>query len=166
MRTQSARSRQAGSTLIISMIMLVLLTLFVISAINSSTVNLRVVGNTQSQEEARAAAQMAIETFVSNFANFYPTPAAAPATGYDINNDGTADYSVVISTASCRAARQQIPPRTVDCANGVKSGVYCWDTVWDITAVATDAKSGASQSVTQGVSIIFPPAFVPATAGC
>ena len=48
------------------MIMLVLLTLFVLSAINSGTINLRISGNTQAQDEARAAAQQAIEQVVSS----------------------------------------------------------------------------------------------------
>ena len=161
-----ARARQAGSTMIISLIMLVLLTLFVLSAISSSTVNLRIAGNVQAQDEARGAGQQAIERFVSSYANFYPTPASAPATGYDVNNDGTADYSVAVSSAVCKSARQQIPPRSIVCANGVKSGVYCWDTIWEVTAVSSDTRTGASQSVTQGVAITFPPAFVPSTAGC
>ena len=160
------RSREAGSTLLVSVIMLVLLTLFVLSAINSSLINLRIAGNTQAQDEARAAGQQAIEQFVSSYANFYPTPASVPSTGYDINNDGTADYQVSIATAACKSARQQIPPRSTVCANGVKSGVFCWDTTWEVTAVATSSKTGTSQSVTQGVSITFPPAFVPTSAGC
>lgn len=166
MTVAPARSRQDGSTMIISLIMLVLLTLFVLSAINSSTVNLRVSSNVQAQDEARAAGQRALEQFVSSYANFYPTPASLPATGYDINNDGVADYSVSVSTAVCKSARRQIPPRSTACANGVKSGVYCWDTLWEVTATASDTKSGATQSVTQGVAITFPPAFVPSTAGC
>lgn len=160
------RSRQTGSTLLVSIIMLVLLTLFVLSAINSGIINLRIAGNTQAQDEARAAGQQAIEQFVGSYANFYPTPASMPSTGYDINNDGTADYQVSIATAACKSARQQIPPRSTVCANGVKSGVYCWDTTWEVTAVASDARTGTSQSVTQGVSITFPPAFVPTSAGC
>lgn len=165
MRSPS-RSRQSGSTMLVSIIMLVLLTLFVLSAISSSTINLRIAGNTQAQDEARAAGQQAIERFVSAYANFFPTPLAKPATGYDINNDGTSDYSVVIAAPACRSARRQVPPRTLDCANGVRSGVYCWDTQWDVTATASDTRTGTSQVVTQGVAIAFPPAFVPSTAGC
>lgn len=158
--------RQAGSTLIISMIMLVLLTLFVLSAINSGTLNMRIAGNTQSQDEARAAGQQAIEQFVSSYANFYPVAASAPSTNYNMNGDTTNPYAVSVSTPVCKSARQQIPPRTTACANGVKSGVYCWDTLWEVTAVSSDTRSGASQTVVQGVAITFPPAFVPASAGC
>lgn len=160
------RSGQTGSSLLVSIIMLVLLTLFVLSAINSGIINLRIAGNTQAQDEARAAGQQAIEQFVSSYANFYPIPAGMPSTGYDINNDGSADYQVSIATAICKSARQQVPPRSTVCANGVKSGVFCWDTTWEVTAVASSSRTGTSQSVTQGVSITFPPAFVPSSAGC
>jgi Tfp pilus assembly protein PilX len=159
---------QSGSALVVSLIMLTLLTLFVLSAINSGTSNLRVAGNTQSQDEARATAQQAIEQFVSSYVNFFPVPAALAATGYDINNDGAADYSVSIATPVCKRAAQQVPPRSVDCANGLKSTppLVCWDTLWDVTATATDAKTGAKQVITQGVSITFPPTFTPASVGC
>ena len=159
---------QSGSALVVSLIMLTLLTLFVLSAINSGTINLRVAGNTQSQDEARATAQQAIEQFISSYVNFFPVPAALAATGYDINNDGAADYSVSIATPVCKRAAQQVPPRSVDCANGLKSTppLVCWDTLWDVTATATDAKTGAKQVITQGVSITFPPTFTPASVGC
>ena len=166
LKTQFSR-RQCGSALIVSLIMLTLLTLFVLSAINSGTINLRVAGNMQAQDEARAAAQQAIEGFVTSYANFYPAPASAPATNYP-SGDGAVNYSVTVTTPVCKRAGQQIPPKPSipDCANGVKAGLYCWDTIWEVTATATDPKTGTSQVVTQGVSITFPPAFTPATVGC
>ena len=168
MTKRDRAAAQSGSALVVSLIMLTLLTLFVLSAINSGTINLRVAGNTQSQDEARATAQQAIEQFISSYVNFFPVPAALAATGYDINNDGAADYSVSIATPVCKRAAQQVPPRSVDCANGLKSTppLVCWDTLWDVTATATDAKTGAKQVITQGVSITFPPTFTPASVGC
>jgi Tfp pilus assembly protein PilX len=160
------RYGQRGSTLTISMIMLVLLTLFVLSAINSSTINLRIAGNTQSQDEARAAAQQAIETFVSSYANFYPAPAASAATTISINNHTSGNYTVTRTAPVCKSARQQIPARTVDCINGQKAGLVCWDTIWEISATATNTSTGVAQTVTQGVTLIFPPQVDPATLGC
>ena len=160
------RTRQTGISLVIGLIMLIMLTLMVISAINSGTTNLRISGNMQVQDEARSAAQQAIEAFVSSYANFYPTPAGKPATGYDINNDGTADYQVSVSTPVCKRAAQQIPPRLLSCASGAKYGLYCWDTMWEITAQADATKTGTTQKITQGIAITFPPAFVPASVGC
>ena len=160
------RSRQTGVALVIGMIMLILLTIIVVSAINSGMMGLRIAGNVQAQDEARALAQQAIEKHISNYANFYPTPLGVASTGYDINNNGTNDYNVVVATPVCKRAAHQIPPKTLQCASGVKTGVYCWDVLWEVKATATDTKSGTSQIVTQGVSITSPPDFLPSTVGC
>jgi Tfp pilus assembly protein PilX len=162
------RSRQAGVALVIGMIMLILLTIIVVSAINSGMMGLRIAGNVQAQDEARALAQQAIERHVSVYANFYPAPqpTTPTTTGYDINNDGTNDYNVTIATPVCKRAAHQIPPKTLQCASGVKSGIYCWDVLWEVKATATDVKSGVSQVVTQGTSITSPPDFQPSTVGC
>ncbi len=154
---------QDGSTLTISMIMLVLLTLFVLSAISSGMINLRIAGNTQAQDEARAAAQQAIESFVSSYANFYPTASPTTTTSVSINNDPSGNYSVVRTMPVCKSARQQIPARLIACVNGVRAPLYCWDTLWEVSATATNTKTGVSQSVTQGVKIVFPPQFDPAS---
>ena len=167
MRTKTAAFRQAGATLLVTMIMLVLLTLFATSAINSSMVNLRIAGNMQSQDEARTAAQQAIEQFISSYSNLYPTPPVSPTlVNIDTNKDGTSDYAVSIAAPVCKRAVQQVPPRSPQCATGVRSGLFCWDTIWEIKATASDAKTGTSQVVTQGVSITFDPTFVASTAGC
>ncbi|HXE21444.1 MAG TPA: PilX N-terminal domain-containing pilus assembly protein, partial [Rhodoferax sp.] len=69
------RPSQAGATLLIAMIFLVLLTLIVVSAIKTTNVNTKVVGNMQIQEESKAAAQQAIEAIIStgNFATLPTT---------------------------------------------------------------------------------------------
>ena len=158
-------SRQAGSALIVSLIMLTLLTLFVLSAINSSTINLRIANNTQAQDEARAAARQAIETMISSAANI--TGATGNTTSpISVNNDTsgqTGDYSVTVFKPVCKRASKQNPPKTIQCANGAAYGVYCYDTLWEITATATRASTGASQTVTQGVSITFAPDAVPSS---
>jgi len=56
---------QRGATLLVALIMLVLLTLFAVSALNTSTTNLKVVGNMQARTEALNAAQQTIDTVIS-----------------------------------------------------------------------------------------------------
>ena len=160
------RFKESGATLIIALIMLVMLTLMVVSAINSGMINLRIAGNMQAEDVARAAAQQAIENLISSFANFYPTPVAASTTGYDINNAGTTKYLVTVERPACKSASKQFPGRSVDCINGAKAGLFCWDTLWEVRATAADASSGVSQTVVQGVAISFDPTFLPSTAGC
>ena len=103
-------ARQRGMAMVIGMIMLVLLTLLVVSAINSSSVNLRITGNMQAQDEARAMAQQAIERVLGVKANFYPTPTAQAATNYyaDNNSSGNAVYSVVGRGTGVQGRREAI----------------------------------------------------------
>jgi hypothetical protein len=165
--TMTNRNRQSGAAMVIGLIMLLMLTLIVVSAINSGAINLRISGNMQAQDEARSAAQHALENFVSSYANFYPTPAGPITANYDVNNAGTSFYSVTVAKPVCKRAAQQIPPRIFpDCANGVKFGLYCWDTLWEVAATSVDTRTNVSQQVVQGVKIAFPPAFVPSTVGC
>lgn len=171
MRSMRTANRQRGVALVIGMIMLVLITLLVVSAINSGSVNLRIAGNMQAQDGARAVAQQAIEQFIGVYTNFYPTPTAmnpvSPTTpNFDINNDGSKEYVVSIAAPVCKLAAKQVPGKSADCINGARAGLFCWDTIWEVVATATDAKTGVRQVVTQGVSITFAPGFNPTSVNC
>ena len=168
MKRHQPLARQRGLAMVIGMIMLVLLTLLVVSAINSSSVNLRITGNMQAQDEARAMAQQAIERVLGVKANFYPTPTAQAATNYyvDNNTSGNAVYSVSVAAPVCKGAAKQFPGRSADCINGARAGLFCWDTLWEVVATATDTKTGVRQVITQGVAIPFEPGFNPATVSC
>jgi Tfp pilus assembly protein PilX len=169
--------RQRGVAMVIGMIMLVLITLLVVSSINSGSVNLRIAGNMQAEEGARAVAQQAVEQVMGASANFYPTPtginynsatksAQSTTPNYDINNDGTNEYLVWVAAPVCKVAAKEVPGRTTDCINGARAGLYCWDTVWEVVGTATDVKTGVKQVITQGVTIRFAPGFNPATVNC
>jgi Tfp pilus assembly protein PilX len=162
MRTDSCKQR--GVTLVVTLIMLVLLTLFAVSAINSGMINLRIAGNMQSQDEARAAGQVAIERYISSLNNFQPP--VGRTFNVDINNDGTTDFAVAVSQPKCIRAALQKPPRSTQCAQGEKSNLFCWDTIWEIEATAVDAKTGVSQVTVQGAAVSFGPDFIPSSAGC
>lgn len=95
--------RQRGTTLIVALIMLVLLTLFAVSSLNTANTNLKVVGNMQSKNEALNAAQQAIESvlstpqFISNPANAVLTPCGTANTlCADMNGDGVADFTTTL----------------------------------------------------------------------
>src|SRR5258706_13068838 len=68
------RYSQQGATLIVSLIMLVVITLFAISAINLSSMNLKIAGNMQTQRLMEMAAQDAIERMVSSPTYYGLTP--------------------------------------------------------------------------------------------
>ncbi len=172
-------SSQRGVALVVSLLMLVVLTLFVITAMNSSLTNLRIVGNQQLKKEGAAAAQRVLEEIITK--DFSANPAGV-AGNYpvDINKDGTADFNVAVTTPICLNA---VPIRNIDLntsdANDVScfassaatsSGIagvptsgnsLCSNTVWDIPATATDSgglgstvilHQGAAQRVVTGTT--------------
>lgn len=141
---------QRGSTLLVSLIMLMLLTLMAISAIESSTSGMQVVGNSQFRAEATAAAQQAIEKVVSSsaFTTISPSPQMIA-----MNNT---TYNVSFATPTC-SQYKAVDTKTevglpVECYGS--TGALCYRTNWDISAVATDEKTGTSVTVHQGVKVL------------
>lgn len=95
--------RQRGTTLIVALIMLVLMTLFAVSSFNTANTNLKVVGNMQQKNEALNAAQAAIESvistpqFIANPANAVLTPCGSANTlCTDVTGDGVADFTTTL----------------------------------------------------------------------
>lgn len=169
---------QRGATLMVALIMLVVLTLFVISALNTSKTNLQVVGNMQAKAEALAAGQEAMETvlstplFISSPANAVPVPCGAANTlCTDVTGDGVADYITTLTPApdcvtvqpiknanlnlsntedlGCSSGQQQ----TFGVAGAVTGDSLCSNTVWEITTQTTGVNSGASVKLIQGVGV-------------
>jgi hypothetical protein len=58
--------RQQGAALVIGLILLVVLTILAVSGVFTSTMELRMVRNTQSQEHAFQAAEVAVEDALAN----------------------------------------------------------------------------------------------------
>jgi Tfp pilus assembly protein PilX len=168
--------RQEGATLITSLIMLIVLTLLVISAIRSSTTNLRIAGNMQMQAEAIAVAQLATEQVISY--NFTESPNASTVSyNVDINNDGNPDYDVRVTTPTCIKSLPILnsslnPDSTADksCISSAtqKGGniiytssttatssmqSWCASQQWDIPAVASSVDGAVSVKTHQGVSL-------------
>jgi hypothetical protein len=171
-RTPTIHGEQ-GATLVVTLVMLVLLTLFAISAINSGMVNLRIAGNMQAQDEARAAGQVAIERLISDVNNIQNINSLTwpRVTDVDLNNDGTNDYRVSIQKPVCVRAAPQIPPRDAQCAAGVKANLYCLDTIWQVTATARELRAGVLQQTVvqetvQGAAVTFPPTVTPSAISC
>lgn len=173
-RNMTGGRRQAGMVLITALVMLVVVTLLVIAGINMTNVNTRIAYNMQIREEAQAATQQVIEQMVSNPANFN-SPLPPPATvAVDINNDGTADYSVTAATPSCIAStpikQSQLDasnPADVPCfgtsslqntglvgGNASAGASLCASTTWDVSATYSDpAATGLSVVTHQGVNL-------------
>ncbi|HZZ94581.1 MAG TPA: hypothetical protein VFE23_18605 [Usitatibacter sp.] len=167
--------RQGGATLIVTLIMLVVITLFAVSAFNTSNVNLKVVGNMQSQAEGMSASQRTIEETLSH-TDFYNTPGnAIPAPCgnapntlcTDLNGDGTPELVTTLTpNPSCKEGRiiktseLKITTSANDlaCIQGQQQGTFgvagaaptgdsvCASTVWDLTAQTLAYNQSATTS--------------------
>jgi len=139
-------SQVRGISLVVGLVMLIVLTLLVVSAVRMSNSSLRIVGNQQARTEASAAAQQAIEKVISTTTSFY-TP-AAHSFDIDVNNDGVADYTVQTAAPVC------LQMVAADGYSYEFSQSAPQDTYWDVTAVATDKRgSGVSVTIHQGVKV-------------
>ena len=167
-----ARSAQRGATLLVSMIFLVIITLMVVSAVKVSTLNTRMVGNMQTEKEAAAAAQQAIEATISS--NFMHLPVAGTTT-VDINNSGQAGSTYTVSTpAPACTGVKAIKLSELDAANendqpcyasgaAANTGIVgaggggnslCSASNWDLSATATGPNgTGAGPMTHQGVAV-------------
>ena len=146
--------QQRGSTLLVALIMLVLLTLIALSAMKSTTSSIQVVGNAQFREEAKAAAQKAIELVLSN-GDFRTTPPAQQS--IDVSGDNVADYTVTFAPAPSCLSRTSVLPGDpgVPAVCAAQGGLaVCFWTIWDISARVSDVNTGASVVLHQGVKTI------------
>jgi len=170
----TSRARQQGATLMLVMIMLIMLTLFAVSAMNQGTMNLKVVGNMQQRSEALEATQWMIDSvisatqFVDSPTNAVPNPCGTPNTlCSDVNGDGIADYTTKLDPVpACVQARAikigelNLSPTSEDlaCVTAQAQGTFgvsgatasgdslCASTVWEITANTLDAGATAATS--------------------
>lgn len=163
---------QSGATLMIAMIFLVLLTLIVVSAIKSSNLNTKIVGNMQIQKEAEAAAQQAIETVISTDFTKLPTDSTVSV---DINGSGqaAATYAVKVKAPTCTSVKP-IKLSELDASNaddvpcyasgaaqntgivgaGVGGNSLCSNSNWEIDATATAPGVATTTTTThQGVAL-------------
>ncbi len=169
---------QRGATLVIALIMLVLLTLFAVSALNTGTTDLKVIGNMQVRTEAMNAAEQAVETvistplFISTPGNAVLNPCGANNTlCTDINGDGITDYTTKLNPQPACVAVKPIKNADLnlmvaedrDCAvqqqqqfgvaGAVSGDSLCAESIWEITAETTSAANGATAAVTQGIGV-------------
>ena len=97
----ASRYHQNGATLLIALVMLVVLTMMAITMINSSSLNLKIVGNFQQQKVMEQGAREQLENFISSSGNFSTTAAAPAAICVNgIDSSCTGGYHVLISAPS------------------------------------------------------------------
>ena len=160
---------QRGSTLLMGLILLVLLTLMGLASINTATSNLKVVGNMQYQQEALGAAQVSLNKVLSK-GSFFADPSTAPTSDtVDMTGDGVADYTVAL-TQPCILSAKDILVSELSLTNaddllcmsssslknagimGQATGAAksdCANVTWRVTASVNDTSSKSAVSLTQ-----------------
>lgn len=146
-----APSSQRGTTLLVTLIMLVVLTLFAVTAFNLSSVNLKIVGNFQQVKAAESVVQQAVEQLMSTVSIF----SAPAATNICVpSGEVTAgactlatDQAVAITRPRCNyaAAAKGYTKKIGELAPE--------DTTWEVQGSFTDAATQASAVIVQGVSV-------------
>ena len=171
----SRPNRQQGMVLIVTLAMLVVITLFVISMVRLGNTNAIIVGNMQAQKGVEAEAQQAIEIAVNKFSFFddaiqATNSWAAPATDSTRNNEQYVTYSGLWTAYTPTGASAAPATLSTDfkiyrpqclffeptAGYSALSGIAPQDTYWDIAAIASDSKTGASTEVHQGLQMRLP----------
>jgi len=160
-------SRQRGATLLISLIMLVVLTLFAITAIRTGNIGLKIVGNQQAQKLMEAAAAQAVEQVVSNLGNFDAANAVLPsvtvAQSVCVNptaGDPPAVLPVDSTTPGACASGTRVDVQPVRCISAKRQSggsltqpMSTYENTWEIVATVTDTLTGAKATYHQGMMI-------------
>lgn len=175
--------KQAGATLVIGMIMLVLMTLLAVTSFTLGRGEYQIISNMQFRSEAESAANQTLELVISNLnfannpTNVFPAPCAGGNTlCIDTTGDGVSDVTVSIGSRadaarpSCVVARM-IKNSALDlndnndlgCAAGASQsfGVagattgdsLCAHSVWDVQAQAVDTVTNARATVIEGLAV-------------
>jgi Tfp pilus assembly protein PilX len=131
---------QRGVTLLVSLVMLVVLTIFAISSFNLSSINLRISGNFQQQRFMEATAQQALDQVISTNSafNLTPSPQTLTVNGYAVSVSAPVCNYTKTATGYEKKEGDTLAPE---------------DTEWEVRATATDTTSGAKATVTQGLRI-------------
>jgi hypothetical protein len=142
----NCRMRQRGATLVISLILLIVLTSLVMATLVASNTNLRVVGNMQAQRQLEATAQKAIEDRITKLAFFKDAIAdtgvwagGIPSIQFTANA-----YLITVYRPRCTYS---LPDEGTSALNPLVPE----STTWDVRATASDAVTGGSVDVSQGV---------------
>ena len=152
-------TRQAGATLVVALIMLLLVTL--LAAVSSTAVqtNLRVVGNIESRAMVENVADSAIaQLLVNNQINAFEDATLF----FDASGDGVAETEIRVTTARQCITIRPILNDALNIDDINDKGCYskirhplsrCADVLWDVRVNAIDTLTKAEVTVRQGLEV-------------
>jgi hypothetical protein len=166
------RRAERGMTLLISLIMLLVITMFVVSMVRIGNTNAIIVANMRAQKAVDSEAQQQIEIAINQFSYFddviqasgtWASGTSAATNGYITAADLWSAYKPSGATTQPAMQSTDVKIYRPQCvyyapASGYSalSGVAPQDTYWDIMATATDSKTGASTEIHQGIQMRLP----------
>lgn len=171
--------KQRGLALVMGLLLLMLITILAVTGARLSRSNLAVTGNMQLQDEMVASANSVIQEAISTVRVFQnpdailldPCGEQQNTRCVDIDADGADDITVQLNPAPSCVVVRTIPNRDLNladpddlgCALGIPQSLgvqgsttgnsLCADSIWEVSALATDVNMGAQARVTEGVSI-------------
>ena len=128
-------ARQRGATLIITLVMLVLLTMFAVSAITLSASTSKVVGNMQAKKTVDAIAQRVVDQVISE--GLFGDKRAVPVTP----SWTPAGITIQVTERHCKA----FSPQLLDPQLGTST--------WEFDVCIRDSFTGAKSYIRQGVAV-------------
>ena len=128
-------ARQRGATLVITLVMLVLLTLFAVSAVTLSASTSKVVGNMQAKKTTDAIAQRVVDQVISE--GLFGDKRLVPVTP----SWTPAGMCIKVTERQCKA----FTPTLLDPQTGTS--------VWEFDVLVQDSFTGAKSFIRQGVAV-------------
>lgn len=138
--------RQRGATLVVSLILLIVLTMFAMATLVASNTNLRVVGNMQAQRQLEAVAQKAIEDRITTLTFFKDAVADSGVWAGGKPSIQFTDHAYVVTVFRPRCT-YTVPEEGTSALNPLVPE----STAWEVRATASDPVTGGSVDVAQGV---------------
>ena len=136
--TRSAPARrQRGAVLIVSLLMLIAATMLTLTAINNSTISLKIVRNAELGLEAEAVAQEVLEEFLENTAD-WPN-----STGQTVN---TGSYQVTLEAPKCLYELTDPGGSSAD-IEATDNPYEQTSSVWEIVAEAEEIGMGSGARI-------------------
>lgn len=135
--------------------MLTVITILVLSSYTLTSSGNKAVGNMQFRNESLAAANVAIEQIISSPFTDDPT---AEAINVDLDGNNSVDYTVDFTEPECvnvfKVPGSASAPSSLSLGNAFAVSVAAYYlTVWDLNGTVTEATTGASVQVHQGVRV-------------
>lgn len=146
------RQRQSGTTLVIVLIMLVVVTLLGVASMRISNSSLTVVGNMQARKFAENWSLQAIEQTVNSIVPFNTPATTLTASTAASGSDPFKIYGVPNGVAITVGARTCLNSAAATGYSAV-STIAPEDNLWEFRVTVVDNFTKASASMTQGVKI-------------